>query len=130
MGSTCPKDTNRWACLERILSWMLHHCRHLLVWIAEKNPASAPDDRWWVMAAAVQPLLELVNVTLVILKSPNLTLSQQKIEIENLSIHLMLSIDIALMDSNTEFEDLLSLQYVTLEQSWVKIDNVDRKSVV
>ena len=104
---------------------MLHHRCRLLVWIAEKNPTSAPDDRWWVMAAAVQPLLELVNVTLVILKSPNLTLSQQKIEIENLSIHLMLSIDIALMDSNTEFEDLLSLQYVTLEQSWVKIDNVE-----
>ena len=37
----------------------------------------------------------------------------------------MLSIDIELMDSNTEFEDLLPLQYVTLEQSWVKIDNVE-----
>ena len=98
MRSTFPKDTNWWAHLERILSWMLHHCRHLLVWIAEKNPASAPDDRWWVMAAAVQPLLELVNVTLVILQSPNLILSQQKNEIENLSIHLMLSMDIEVMD--------------------------------
>ena len=29
------------------------------------------------------------------------------------------------MDSNTEFEDLLPLQCVTLEQSWVKIDNVE-----
>ena len=77
------------------------------------------------MAAAVQPLLELVNDTLVILQSPNLILSQQKNKIENLSIHLMLSMDIEVMDSNTEFEDLLSLQYVTLEQSWVKIDNVE-----
>ena len=94
---------------------MLHHCRCLLVWIAEKNPTSAPDDRWWVMAAAVQPLLELVNVTLVILQSPNLILTQQKTEIENLSIHLMLSMDIELMDSNTEFEDLLPSQYVILE---------------
>jgi hypothetical protein len=33
--------------------------------------------------------------------------------------------DIELMDSNTEFEDLLPSQYVTLEQSWVKIDNVE-----
>ena len=78
MGSTCPKDTNQWAHLEHILSWMLYHCHCLLVWIAEKNPASAPDDRLWVMAAAVQPLLELINVTLVILQSPNLILSQQK----------------------------------------------------
>ena len=125
MGSTCPKDTNQWAHLEHILSWMLHHCCHLLVWIAEKNPAGAPDGRWWVMAAAVQPLLELVNVTLVILQSPNHILSQQKTEIENLFIHLMLSMDIRLMDSNTAFEDLLPLQYVTLEQNWVKIDNME-----
>ena len=106
MGSTCPKDTNQWAHLERILSWMLHHRRCLLGRIAEKNPASAPDDRWWVMAAAVQPLLELVNVRLVILQSPNLILSQQKTEIENLSIHLMLSMDIELIDSNTAFEEI------------------------
>ena len=78
-----------------------------------------------MMAAAVQPLLNLVNVTLVILQSPNLILSQQKTEIENLSVHLMLSIDIELMDSNTEFEDLLPFQYVTLEQNWVRIDNVE-----
>ena len=37
----------------------------------------------------------------------------------------MLSIDIELMDSNTEFEDLLPFQYVTLEQNWVRIDNVE-----
>ena len=78
MGSTCPKDTNPWAHLECILSWMLQHRCHLLVWIAEKNPASTPHDGWWVMAAAVQPLFELVNVTMVILQSPNLILSQQK----------------------------------------------------
>ena len=78
------------------------------------------------MVAAVQPLLKFLNVTLVILQSPNLILSQQKTEIENLSIHLMLSMDIEMMDSNTAFEDLLPSQYVTLEQSWVKIDNVER----
>ena len=78
MGSTCPKDTNQWAHLEHILSWMLQHCCCLLIWIAEKNPASAPEDRWWVMAATVQSLLEILNVTLVILQSPNLILSQQK----------------------------------------------------
>ena len=49
----------------------------------------------------------------------------KKNEIENLSIHLMLSMDIEVMDSNTEFEDLLSMQYVTLEQNWIKIDNVE-----
>ena len=78
MGSKCPKDTNQSAHLEHILSWMLQHCCCLLIWIAEKNPASAPEDRWWVMAATVQSLLEILNVTLVILQSLNLILSQQK----------------------------------------------------
>ena len=45
MGSTCPKDTSQWAHLRRILTWMLQYRRHLLVWIAEKNPASAPDNK-------------------------------------------------------------------------------------
>ena len=80
---------------------------------------------WWVMAAAVQQLLEHVNITLVILQSSNLIQSQQKTEIENLSVHLMLSVDIELMDSNTEFEDMLPSQYVTLERSWVKIYNIE-----
>jgi hypothetical protein len=38
----------------------------------------------------------------------------------------MLLMDIELVDSNTEIEDLLPLQYVTLEQSWVKIDIMER----
>jgi hypothetical protein len=58
MGNTCLEDTNRWVHLERMLSWMLEHRRRLLIWIDEKKPAFAPR---------VRPLLELVNVTLVIL---------------------------------------------------------------
>jgi hypothetical protein len=54
---------------------MLKHRRQLLIWIDEKPPASAPDDSWWLMTAWVQPLLELVNVSLVILQSPNIILS-------------------------------------------------------
>jgi hypothetical protein len=67
MGSTCPKDTNRWVHLKRMLSWMFEHHRRLLIWIDEKKPAFASNDSWWLMTARVQPLLELVNVTLVIL---------------------------------------------------------------
>jgi hypothetical protein len=55
MGSTCLKDTNRWVHLERMLSWMFEHCRRLLIWIDENKPASAPDDSWWLMTAAVRP---------------------------------------------------------------------------
>jgi len=51
---------------------MLEHHRQLLIWIDEKKPASAPDDSWWLMTVGVRPLFELVNVTLVILQSPDI----------------------------------------------------------
>jgi hypothetical protein len=54
---------------------MLEHRCQLLIWIDEKKPVSALDDSWWLMTARVWPLLELINVTLVILQSPNIILS-------------------------------------------------------
>jgi hypothetical protein len=51
---------------------MLEHHRRLLIWINEKKPAFAPDDSWWLMTVGVRPLFELVNVTLVILQSPDI----------------------------------------------------------
>ncbi|KAH8941177.1 hypothetical protein BDL97_14G024200 [Sphagnum fallax] len=99
MGNTCPKDTNRWVHLERMLSWMLEHRRQLLIWIDEKKPAFASDDSWWLMTGGVRPLLELVNVTLVILQSPNLILSQQTSEIKNLVGHLVSTMNMELVGS-------------------------------
>jgi hypothetical protein len=58
-----------------MLSWMLEHRLQLLIWIDEKKSASASNDSWWLMTAGVRPLLELVNVTLVILQSPDIILS-------------------------------------------------------
>jgi hypothetical protein len=58
-----------------MLSWMLEHRLQLLIWIDEKKSAFASNDSWWLMTAGVRPLLELVNVTLVILQSPDIILS-------------------------------------------------------
>jgi hypothetical protein len=66
MGSTCPKNTNRWVHLECMLSWMLEHRHRLLIWT---------EDSWWLVTAGVRPLLELINVTLVILQSLDIILS-------------------------------------------------------
>jgi hypothetical protein len=104
MGSTCPKDTNRWVHLEHMLSWMLEHCCRLLIWIDEKKPASAPNDSWWLMTAGVRPLLKLINVTLVILQSPNIIFSQQTSKIENLIGHLASTMNMELVGTNDAFE--------------------------
>ncbi len=126
MGSTCPKDTNRWFHLERMLSWMLEHRRQLLIWIDEKKPASALDDSWWLMTGGVRPLLELVNVTLVILQSPNLILSQQTSEIENLIGHLVNTMNMELVGTDDAFDTMQASEFIVVDHWRVKIKNVSR----
>ncbi len=115
MGSTCPKDTNWWVHLERMLSWMLKHRRQLLIWIDEKKPAFAPDDSWWLMMGGVQPSLELVNVTLVILQSPNLILSQQTLEIENLIGHLVSTMNMELVGIDDAFDAMQVSEFIVVD---------------
>src|SRR4051812_21717089 len=63
MGSTCPKDTTRWSQFSNMISWMVKKCLHLLKHIQTKDLSQAPPSSWWIMAAAVHPMLTAVNVT-------------------------------------------------------------------
>jgi len=58
------------------------------------------------MTTEVQPLLELVNVTWVILQSLDIILSQQTLEIENLVSHLVGTMNMELVGTNDAFEAL------------------------
>jgi hypothetical protein len=78
----------------------------LLIWIDEKKPASKLNDSWWLMTTEVQPLLELVNVTWVILQSLDIILSQQTLEIKNLVSHLEGTMNMELVGTNDAFEAL------------------------
>jgi len=77
-----------------------------LIWIDEKKPTFKPNDSWWLMTTEVQPLLELVNVTWVILQSLDIILSQQTLEIENLVSHLVGTMNMELVGTNDAFEAL------------------------
>jgi hypothetical protein len=124
MGSTCPKDTNRWVHLKHILSWMLEHRRRLLIWIDEKKLAFALDDSWWLMTARVRPLLELVNVTLVILQSPDIILLQQTSKIENLIDHLAGTMNMELVGINDAFKAMQASEFIIVDHWRVKIEDV------
>jgi len=109
-----------------MLSWMLEHCLGLLIWIDEKKPASTPDDSWWLMTAEVRPLFELVNVTLVILQSPDIILSHQTSKIENLVGHLADTMNMELLGINDAFEAMQASEFIVADQWWVKIEDVSR----
>jgi hypothetical protein len=105
-----------------MLSWMLEHRCQLLIWIYEKKPASASDDSWWLMTAGVRPLFKLVNVTLVILQSPNIILSQQTSEIKNVVGHLVSIMNMELVGTNDAFEAMQASEFIVMDHWQVKIE--------
>ncbi len=63
----------------------------------------------------VQPSLELVNVTLVILQSPNLILSQQTLEIENLIGHLVSTMNMELVGIDDAFDAMQVSEFIVVD---------------
>ncbi len=78
------------------------------------------------MTVGVQPLLELVNVTLVTLQSPNIILLQQTSEIENLVGHLAGTMNMELVDTNDAFEAMQASEFIVVDHWRVKIKDVSR----
>jgi len=115
MGNMCPKNTNQWVHLECMLSWMLKHRRRLLIWIDEKKPTSTPDDSRWLMTVEVRPLLELINVTLVILQFPNIILSQQTSKVENLVGHLVGTMNMELEGTYNAFKAMHASKFIVVD---------------
>ncbi len=64
------------------------------------------------MTAGVWPLFELVNVTLVILQSPDIILSQQTSKIENLIGHLACTMNMELVGTNNAFEAMQASKFI------------------
>jgi len=98
-----------------MLLWMLKHHRQLFIWIDEKKLAFALHDLWWLMTAGVRPLLEFVNVTLVILQSPDMILLQQTSEIENLVDHLANTMNMELVGTNDAFEAMQASEFIVVD---------------
>jgi len=78
------------------------------------------------MTARVWPLLELVNVTLVILQSPDIIISHQTLEIENLIGHLANTMHMELVGINNAFEAMQASKFIVVDHWWVKIKDVLR----
>jgi hypothetical protein len=78
MGSKCPKNTTRWIAFGGILKWKLTHYRRLRQYVNEKRPVQAPSNSWWVIAAALSPLYDSINITLTAIQARDLIISQQR----------------------------------------------------
>jgi hypothetical protein len=85
MKSKRPKDTTRWLAFGMVLDWMLDKRIFLLEHIESKRPVQAPLDIWWIMAAGVHPLYEMMNITMKSLQSPLLVCRSNAARLRNWS---------------------------------------------
>jgi hypothetical protein len=64
MNNKCPKKTNRWAHLDRLLNFYKSYRRPLLEHTKDKRPNLMPSDQWWIITYAMAPAIDTINVTL------------------------------------------------------------------
>jgi hypothetical protein len=60
----CPKKTNRWVHLGRLLNFYKLYCRSLLEHTKDKRPDLMLLDQWWIITYVVAPAIDAINVTL------------------------------------------------------------------
>jgi hypothetical protein len=77
MGSKCAKDTTRWVAFGSMLRWKLQRYRRLMIHVADTRPVQAPSDLWWVIAAGIAPLFDLIATTFTTIQARNIVISQQ-----------------------------------------------------
>jgi len=56
MGVKCPKNTNRWVHLDRVLNFYKQYRRLIIAHTLEKHLKKLPSDMWWVITYAVTTL--------------------------------------------------------------------------
>ena len=102
MGVKCPKKTNRWVHLGRVLNFYKENRRRIIAHTEEKHPDKLPSDRWWVITYAIAPAIDEINVPFALLQSRSLLIVQQASYIEALILKLSEMFSIQVDDVSEE----------------------------
>jgi hypothetical protein len=124
MKCKCPNDTTRWLAFGKQLDWMLDRSICLLEHIESKRTVQAPLDVWWIMAAGVHLLYEMMNITMKSLQSLLLVLSQQRCEVKNLVSNLCSEIGICLVAEDRSYESLEMTECFLQGRFWLKFSSI------
>ncbi len=63
MSVKCPKKTNRWVHLGRVLNFYKQYRRLIIAHTLEKHPEKLMSNMWWVITYAVAPAIDEINIT-------------------------------------------------------------------
>jgi hypothetical protein len=58
MNIKCPKKTNRWAHVGRLLNFYTSYRCPVLEYTKDNRPDLMPSDQWWIITYAMAPTIE------------------------------------------------------------------------
>ncbi|OWZ17346.1 hypothetical protein PHMEG_0008728 [Phytophthora megakarya] len=119
MNVKCPKKTNRWVHLGRLLTFYKAHYRKLITYTREKRPEMLPSDEWWVVTFSVSPVIDTINVTLALLQKRSLRIAQQEDH-----IHALIEALTSMFHIEIEQSDDTGAQYVAFHSMRVHINDI------
>ncbi|CAK9873019.1 unnamed protein product [Sphagnum jensenii] len=76
MAVKCPKKTNRWTHLGRLLQFFEDHRHRIVAYVDMHYPEKTPTSAWWVITFAVSSAINAINVTFIILQNRSLLIAQ------------------------------------------------------
>jgi hypothetical protein len=91
--------------------------------VSEKRPVHAPSNSWWVIAAALSPLCDSINITLTTIQARDLIISQRRQEASELFANICAGIRIhtRIVDS-LDGVDLLTV--VSNDRWWITKNDI------
>ena len=110
MNVKCPKKTNRWAHLGRLLNFFKSYRRPLLEYTRNKRADMLASDKWWIITYAVAPAIDAINITMTQLQARSLLIAQQETLLQNLIGTIVTMFDIEIVDTNEALEDSAYVQ--------------------
>ncbi|KAE9027608.1 hypothetical protein PF006_g1994 [Phytophthora fragariae] len=81
MKKRCPKKTQRWVQLGKLLTFNITNLVKIMTHCERKHPPQAPTCAWWVRTLAIYLAMELVNCTIITIQRRSLLLAQQPAEV-------------------------------------------------
>ncbi len=107
MNVKCPKKTNCWAHVGRLLNFYTSYRRPLLEYTKDNWPNLMSSDQWWIITYAVAPAIDSINVTLAQLQARSMLITQQETLVHNLldTIIAMFDIKYGDVDGHEDCED-------------------------
>ncbi len=109
--------------LQCLLKFFQQYMCQLIAYTIEKRPVDAPSSIWWVITYLIALVIEIVNVTFLILQDMSLLLMQQK-------QHIQMPIGTTMTMFNIEMIEELKggnnegTNYVNFDQWHINVDSI------